>query len=185
MGISANWSRENLAWAAGLFEGEGCIFVSKKKGITLYLSMTDEDVVRKIHSTMGVGKVNGPYKQVAGTSRKESYKPAWTWSVGRAEMVQAVLAAFWCFLGERRKRKAKEAILLGATKRPKGALVTSCKRGHEYTQENTYMNRLGYRQCRECMRTNCRINQRILRARKKEEKNEPRYICQSSGGNSV
>lgn len=51
----------SIEWVAGLFEGEGCfgIACSGKKSHMLYLrlivSMTDEDVIRTLHETVGVG----------------------------------------------------------------------------------------------------------------------------------
>ena len=34
--------------------------------------------------------------------------------------------------------------------------LTHCKRGHPYDDENTYRNKVGHRQCRECSRINRR-----------------------------
>lgn len=68
---------EDIAWAAGLFEGEGCI--TKNKGIpVLKLTMTDEDVVRRFGEVMGTGSVTGPYEN----SKKlcENPKPLWWWA---------------------------------------------------------------------------------------------------------
>ena len=37
------------------------------------------------------------------------------------------------------------------------ARKTHCKRGHEYSEENTYVHRDGRRQCRECLRITARM----------------------------
>ena len=66
---------DDLAWAAGLYEGEGSFVAAKTSdrwGATrwyprLTLSMTDEDVVRRFAAVMGVGQVDGP---VARPNRK-------------------------------------------------------------------------------------------------------------------
>jgi|WetSurMetagenome_2_1015567.scaffolds.fasta_scaffold56958_4 hypothetical protein len=44
---------------------------------------------------------------------------------------------------------------------------THCKNGHEYTEENTYINTRGSRECRTCLREHGRKNMRIARARKR------------------
>jgi len=113
LGIAANWSRENIAWCAALFEGEGCIFLHPKRrsGIFLKLGMTDEDVLRRFHDIIGIGTICGPY-------RRGSYKPHWIWCGAGSENVQAILAAFWPFLGERRKARAVETMKRIATLQP-------------------------------------------------------------------
>jgi len=60
-----------IAWAAGLFEGEG--YLSLSGGVRPYagLNMTDEDVVRRFHEVIGVGSVTGPHHGAK--------KPRWTW----------------------------------------------------------------------------------------------------------
>jgi hypothetical protein len=142
--ISKNWTPQNLAWAAGLFEGEGSISV-KAQTAQLQLSMSDEDVVRRLHLIMGVGSFSGPYQD----KRKPTYKPMWTWSVGGARKVQAVLAAFWNQLGDRRKAKAKEAII-ACSKWTHPRDKVQCGRGHRFTEENSYAWN-GHRQCKLCM----------------------------------
>jgi hypothetical protein len=44
-----------IAWAAGLFEGEGTIYRRSRGGAKLRLSMTDEEVVRKFADVFGIG----------------------------------------------------------------------------------------------------------------------------------
>lgn len=118
-------SRENVAWAAGLFEGEGSIIWAtvrnrnpklppwKRCGLSLH--MTDEDVVRKFHSIVGVGKVNGPYNySTKNTKRKSSCY----WNVQSFEKMQAVIVMFWPWLGERRRNRYKEILALELQERP-------------------------------------------------------------------
>lgn len=51
---------EQVAWAAGLFEGEGC--VTKAGGrVNLRVTSTDQDVLEQFAAFVGAGKVYGPY----------------------------------------------------------------------------------------------------------------------------
>lgn len=99
-------NREDIAWASGLFDGEGCI-CQKKDGYraVLTLSMTDEDLVRRFHE-----KVGGFGTVTHRRPSKYGNKPFWAWRCSKREHVQAILAAFWCFLGERRREKAAEML---------------------------------------------------------------------------
>lgn len=101
-------TKSDLAWAAGLFEGEGCATVNKYKSgnggrPTMQLQMTDEDVVRKFHAVIGMGKVYGPY-------RPSGHKEVWRWYVDGFEAVQAIAAMFWFYLGSRRKAKLRTVL---------------------------------------------------------------------------
>lgn len=165
MGTSANWSRESLAWAAGLFEGEGSITRRHLRHTNLVLAMTDEDVVRRFHEIIGHGKVYGPYVNHSGV------KPQWRWACTGAKNCIAVLAALWCFLGERRKQRAEIAIREMALIRSFGSPI--CKRGHPFDEANTIIEH-GGRVCRRCKYDG--IN---ARAKKKRlETNGPGHIHQ-------
>lgn len=93
---------EEIAWAAGLFEGEGtCCVVRNGKSLraTVELTSTDEDVVRKFHRIMGCGKL---------TCRdRPPNKPAWKWYAYSAGIVIEVLTVLLPFLGERRTKEAE------------------------------------------------------------------------------
>lgn len=98
-------SKEDVAWAAGLFEGEGTIYGNKKPTrrnhkMALMVSSTDKDVVDRFQSIVGQGRVHGPY-QFGG--RK---KPLYQWVSGKFETIQFLVAVFWPWLGERRKAQA-------------------------------------------------------------------------------
>lgn len=97
----------DIAWAAGLFEGEGTIYTSSygtKKYIRLQLRMSDYDVISHYASVMA-GHVTGPYqKELNG----RPMKPQWSWAETRQAIVIPILDSFWPYLGQRRKAKALE-----------------------------------------------------------------------------
>jgi hypothetical protein len=101
--------REELAWAGGLFEGEGCFSVNRDKRGRGYIypvaavEMTDEDSVRRFAAAVGFGVVNGPY---AHWAKKQS----WRWQAFGFERTQALLAMLWPWLGIRRRAKGAEVL---------------------------------------------------------------------------
>jgi hypothetical protein len=50
-----------IAWAAGLFEGEGTI-VDSTGSVQLRVKMTDLDVLERLLDVFGVGDIYGPYE---------------------------------------------------------------------------------------------------------------------------
>lgn len=106
---TSGWTRENIAWLAGLFEGEGCIslrdYISDAEPrFNLIIKMTDEDVIRRAHGVAGIGCVGGPYMEKAGT------KPCWRWSAWNNQNCVALLYAMYPFLGSRRRGKICEML---------------------------------------------------------------------------
>ena len=96
----------DLAWAVGLFEGEGCISIldmPRRRHVKLVLGSTDEDVVRRFAAVVECGCVNGPYSPKKG-------RPLWRWEAAAQLDVAAVLSAMLPLLGERRRSVAAEAI---------------------------------------------------------------------------
>ena len=88
-------SSENIAYLAGLFDGEGSIYFAKRiekkkkhkgKGyrtsmsqrISMEVTMTDESVIRWMHEVLGVGTVN---KKPRKGRRKDGtkYLMQWKW----------------------------------------------------------------------------------------------------------
>jgi hypothetical protein len=90
----------DTAWAAGLFEGEGCVYAKPDKGrvrIAVSLDSCDEDVLRRFADVVGVGRVYGPYNHSRGT------KPYWKWKATGPENVRQVYRLVGPELGERRR----------------------------------------------------------------------------------
>jgi hypothetical protein len=103
----------DVAWAAGLYEGEGTFFYCKhyyKNGQKirrktmqplLRILMTDKDVLEKWQSIFG-GRIDGPRK------RQEShYKDQWMLRLDDREKFKAAVIAMWEHLSPRRREQFK------------------------------------------------------------------------------
>jgi hypothetical protein len=97
-----NQNEIDLSWAAGLFEGEGT-FTLAQTGRTNYpkaaLVMADEDIVRRFHEIVAVGRVcNEQRKQ-----RAEHHKMLYRWTVSQREGFLTFAALLMPYLGSRRR----------------------------------------------------------------------------------
>lgn len=138
----------DIAWAAGLYEGEGSAHISSAQGQTIVqLRMTDEDVVQRFAQIVGRGNVVRRSRSQAQGPRKD----VWCWSIHGAEDVKAVLGMLWPYLGERRQQRATE-VLERASKI--GEDDGFCQRGHDLAlPEHCYVHaKTGKRHCRTCRR---------------------------------
>jgi hypothetical protein len=103
-----SYKREDLAWAAGLFEGEGCFSyseVGKGRGsLHATVKMTDRDVIYRFQDVIGLGEITLCRPQRVG------WKVQWNWQVGSFEHFQAVVALLWPWLCSRRRGKAKQIL---------------------------------------------------------------------------
>lgn len=99
-----------IAWAAGLYEGEGtCFAYVNKQGyatIRVRIGMTDEGPIRRFAAAVGCGVVNGPYTQ---KSRKEA-KPMWFWQAEGWDRVEQLMGLLLPDLSERRKTQYRTAL---------------------------------------------------------------------------
>lgn len=99
-------NREELAWAAGLFDGEGSIYIRKEKAktsdrilkyIQIDIGQTDRQVLDRFQKAVnGLGKVYGPY-----TTRSRVHKEwnqRWEFKGASFEHVQAIIAMLYQFL---------------------------------------------------------------------------------------
>ena len=97
-----------IAWAAGLFEGEGCAALCKN-GVDivprLYLNMTDEDVMRKFFKIVGVGIL---YEPTEYSKNKPRCKPQWRWTVNKRGDVIWLMDQLQPYMCSRRSEKFNE-----------------------------------------------------------------------------
>lgn len=153
-------NREALAWAAGIFEGEGTISLARSSPV-LSVSSTDEDVLLKFHQIVQCGVVDGPYN-LARKPKKGSTtptKPFWQWRTYGFEKPQAVLALFWHWLCQRRRRRAREVLGVCKNGGVRNKYKKHCKRGHEFP---AWKDKRGYRQCFTCSNLRRRAKRRGL-----------------------
>jgi hypothetical protein len=94
-------SSEAVAWAAGLFDGEGTILLSGNK-VTAQMSMTDFDLLERMRSYFG-----GSIYTIA--KRKVHWKDAWVWRCGSTPDSMMFLESIYPWLGSRRQAKVEEA----------------------------------------------------------------------------
>lgn len=108
-------SETEIAWAAGLFEGEGSIHANRINGrvyLLLNLSSTDRDVVERFHRIIGCGKVYGPYYE------KNPLRPRYSWHTKNKADSEQALKLLEPWLCERRIAKAAEVRRLVAEQPP-------------------------------------------------------------------
>lgn len=102
-----------LAWAAGLFEGEGSFSIRKdnprnKPGVLyrylrMQLDSTDKDVLERFQKAVGVGHIYGGEVGYVSPS-SIGKKPVWKWTCSGSS-AWALANTFRPFLGSRRTQR--------------------------------------------------------------------------------
>ena len=96
----------DIAWATGVFEGEGWIVLHPKyQSVRIGMTQSDYDILIRIQNIFGGSIETKSYKAMP-----KHYKPLWQWRLGRAQEVRQVLLQMLPLLGERRACKALDAI---------------------------------------------------------------------------
>jgi hypothetical protein len=95
------------AWVAGIIEGEGSIGLSRSGAPNIQVTMTDQDVIDRLHKVTGVGRVC-----VLGV-RSAHHRQAYKWQVWAQADARALLLSLLPWFGVR--RTARTAEVLGDT----------------------------------------------------------------------
>ncbi len=100
--------RADLAWVAGLLEGEGCFTWKSKNraqrsGLAVTCHMTDADVLRRLHRIVG-GTFHGPY-----TNGPRGRLPRFFWRIGGLAARQ-LMELLLPWMGKRRAARIEELI---------------------------------------------------------------------------
>ena len=92
----------DLAWAAGLLEGEGTFGLQRGTYPRVSCSMTDEDVLQRLQDVLG-GQL------VAVGRKQEHWKAAWVWAMSGDEAAR-MLGLIRPYMGKRRGARIDELI---------------------------------------------------------------------------
>jgi hypothetical protein len=134
-------STADMAWVAGVLEGEGWFVRSpnnrRKKPsrlttVKVGVNMNDDDVIRSLQEKTGIGRVT--VRQF-----KDGKRPQWVWCVDNRQDVVALLYRMLPYLHERRSVQALTLIDQAEGDFEYIEWLTAhfvC--GHERTEENTY-----------------------------------------------
>lgn len=93
------YEREALAWAAGLFDGEGSTTQSGRS-LVICMRQNDPRVLHRFQQAVGLGKVYGPYSEDGGK------RQMWQWRATGWKNVQAIIAMLWTFLSPAKREQA-------------------------------------------------------------------------------
>lgn len=174
-------SSEDIAWAAGFFEGEGCFSLSRSerpiihsenadgKYVYPYASLvnTDLDVLERFAAIVEVGIVF-----IDTSPKKEHHKQRWVWRVQKRDDFKYFAELVRPFLGKRRTKRLEE---VQASASPLRRHVRShrifCNRGHPLQGDNVKITKsTGKRGCRTCINANARKYYERQQQKKRETK---------------
>lgn len=143
----------DIAWFAGLFEGEGNFCIEKNGNTKLSISSTDPDIIDRCKDLFPKCQNMKPIQPKPAREGYSLPKVKYTWRVSKPDEVYRITKLILPYLGQRRTAKALQ-VLAHLDARPKEHYQrrkTHCLHGHEYTPENTIIKgKRGYRICREC-----------------------------------
>ena len=108
---------ENLAWAAGIIDGEGCFYSAKKRseghapGVGFEVTQASFDdnppeMLLRLQEVFPFARLGGPY----GPYRISTSRPIYRLRVDNFEKVQQVMAMVWPWLGEVKRSEAITAL---------------------------------------------------------------------------
>lgn len=152
-------NREEIAWCAGFFDGEGHTGCEPNGYIRISVSQVNRQPLERLQAAWGCGIIRFQ------RSNRVNQNDFFTVTVSGYERCQHVLALMWMFLSEPKRQQGTQALLKArkVTPRihsvPEGSLPTGmrthCPAGHEYDEQNTYRYK-GKRACKKCRAANQR-----------------------------
>lgn len=96
-----------LAWAAGFFDGEGCVSTDQGKP-KLTIQQNDPRVLERFKKAVGeLGKVYGPYQS------RTPLKQVWQWRACKRAEVELGVFRLWPFLSPVKRKQVEDNGLHG------------------------------------------------------------------------
>ena len=97
-----------IAWAAGLYEGEGSITFdgsSKRRGMRLSVAMVDREPLDRFCEIVGAGIVRGPYGPY-----QPNTQPQWSYVCSGWNNCKQVVELIWDHLSPRRQEQVSHVV---------------------------------------------------------------------------
>ena len=132
----------DIAWLAGILEGEGCFQFTKSNSPVIILKMNDEDIVNKVSKLFNKSyyednnPVRGGYNKIYRTQINGTKAIEWMFTI-------------YSLLGNRRKEKIREIIEQWKKSESKYISRDKFLCGHLKTYDNILIDRI-YKRCRTC-----------------------------------
>jgi hypothetical protein len=164
-------SEAEIAYVAGLLEGEGCFYIGylgeaakRYPRFTIQCAMTDEDVIRRLRDIVGAGAIDGP---LLPPSWDQNRKPVWRWRLGRKDGALELVALLLPWMCSRRSAKIQTMLDAGEEHPARGTWQHGTRQGYEQ----------GCR-CDPCRAVNAERGrvQRARRKAKREAATAPRAV---------
>lgn len=100
-----------LAWAAGFFDGEGCIWVRKpQKGsrskVYMSVNQVDKRPLERFMLAVEVGNISGPMLATRTGPSKGNEQPYWKWNCYYQDLVKETLEKLFPYMSEPKKEQA-------------------------------------------------------------------------------
>lgn len=134
--ISPPASSEKLAWAGGLFDGEGCfdfqLYKQKYPRIQARVTNTDRSLLAKLKAIVKVGNIQGPYERA-------NVKPVSQFQVGALEDLQEFSKQLWPYIGTAKRKQFRECAARYNQYRPDSPLTIpplSVYLGHKFERRD-------------------------------------------------
>lgn len=98
-------NKQELAWAAGFFDGEGSAYLVKTRQqnsptMAVNIGQTDPRPLQRFVDALGFGKVGGPYKTTGGAN-----KDRWQIQFSGKDHVHQFIWMLWPYLSEPKREQ--------------------------------------------------------------------------------
>lgn len=129
-------------WAAGFWDGEGCLSVTVRPGtasvprIVAQIAQVDREVLDRFAAAIGIGSINGPYKQT--NPNAQDY---YCWRVEGLANLSVLKEAIYPYLGSIKRTQMDH----GINTRKEWEDAAKCQFGHSLSQSKN-----GHWRCFEC-----------------------------------
>jgi hypothetical protein len=135
----------DIAWIAGILEGEGYFGLANRATVRIVVTMTDEDVIRRVADILGAPSVRR-------TKEKAILKAVFSTAINGKRAIAWMMTVYG-FMGVRRRARIRLILSTWITAWEK------CPSGHAMTPENVYLRSksngsriVTARECRTCNR---------------------------------